>query len=265
MSYSYVSPSDQRLIAAIANLQEEVRSLRQGPFRFPVLEEDPAVDSGTNAWVLHDGRLRIRLKDDSIVEYARSDHSHPSITGTPQGGSTSTVSEPPPPYVPTSKVYSNKADWTQSYNKGGAQQRSTADLYYGNSGDSYNKQQKSMIHFPSLSVLAPGPAGTSIKAVYFTLYNEHTWYNNGADLRIGLHNASAKPGSFSETVYVATIRVGKSSHTTYKLPNWVGERMRDGTAQGITLNQNSDNRARYGYASGIGGGTVPSLRIEYTK
>lgn len=246
-----VEPEYQRLLAEIANLREDVRNLQGRATRIPTLQDDPDPRDPINLWFMDDGRLRGRLRDGTTVEYSRSTHTHPGVTGNPQGGSGSTAPPPPPPYSPSTQVYESGADWTQSYNKGGAQQRATSDLYYGHSGDSYNAEQKSMIHFPNLGVLAPGPVGTRIAEVWLWIHNNHTWYNNptGAKLRLGLHNSAGKPGSFQEVRWDPyEIWVGKPSEQWYQLPVYFGELMRDGGAQGITFNQRTTTRSFYGIA-----------------
>lgn len=258
---------EDRLVAEIKALRDEVASLRRRPPIIPVLEADPDPADPLTLWYLFDGRLRGRIPGGGLVEYAFSTHSHPGVTGSPAGGGSSTVPAPAPAYVPQSRRLVVAADWLQSYNKGGSQQRSTDSLYYGRV-DSYNGEQMSMIHFPGLSALAAGPAGTRIAAVYFTLTNQHTYNNSGAELRLGLHNNATKPSAFAENYWQPIkVRAYKTGYTRYgaltqeyKLPNYVGERMRDGLAQGITLSQHSTDKALYGYAQG-----AATLRIEYVK
>lgn len=255
-------PEELRTLERIKSLEDAVLRLQSRGTVIPTLEADPGTQDPTNLWFLDDGRLRGRTRSGDIVELAFSSHSHPGITGTPSGGSGSTAPPPPPAYSPSTQVYESGADWAQSYNKGGAQQRSTPYLYYGNSGDSFNGQQMSMIHFPNLGVLAPGPVGTRIAEVYVRITNIHTWFNGGGDLRIGFHNSGAKPGTFQQNRWdPLTVRVGKPSiDLWYGLPAWVGELYRDGLVQGFTFMQNTNDRAFYGYAQ-----SDVRLKIVYVK
>lgn len=261
-----LAPDDgSRLQAMIEKLREDVDRLQNKVLRIPTLQADPDASDAMNVWFMDDGRLRGRLRDGTVVEYARSNHIHPSVAAVAQGGAVATVAPPTAQYVPSTRVYQANADWVQCYNKNGLAQRTDKPYLFYGYYDSYNQEMKSMMHFAGLSALAPGPAGTRIASVYLRIINRHTNLNSGAELRIGLHNTAAKPGAFAETVWTPyRVHVEKAGYgdtdQTYRLPNIVGEKMRDGTCLGVTFDQNSTNRSYYGYAE-----AYANLKITYVK
>jgi hypothetical protein len=164
--------------------------------------------------------------------------------------------------VPSTHEYRSGGDWAQCYWKGGSEVYANAGgrLYYSMYTSSTG-QLKSMIHFPGVqSALAPGPAGTQIAEVHLRINNQHTYSNAGGSLRIGLHSQDGMPGNFSEVIGIGQVPVGKPSNSWYQLPNWVGEAFRDGSVKGFTYNQESTNKALYGYAS-----QDAELRIVFVK
>lgn len=228
----------------IAKLVQRVGDLENKSFRLPTLTNDPSAENPLNLWYLTDGRLRGRLADGSVVEYQK----------VAPGNQNSAAPPTTPQYVPSTITYAQNADWATSYNKNGSQVRGNNSknwLYFGQYPDGFNLENKSMIHFPGLSVLAPGPVGTRISSVRLRLVGTWAYFNSGVTLRIGLHNNSSSPGSFNESEWPPIeVTVGKPGFTevdrTYDLPVWVGERFRDGTAQGFTLNQRTTDVAFYG-------------------
>lgn len=259
-------PNDSnRMQMMIEEIRRDIDRLQNKVLRIPTLQADPDVNDATNLWFLDDGRLRGRLRDGTVTEYARSNHIHPSVAAVAQGGSISTVPPPTAPYSPKTLVYQSDADWVQCYNLGGSGQRTDSPYLFYGSYDSYNLEMKSMLHFPGLSALTPGPSGTKISAVYLRIINKHTSLSSGAELRLGLHNTAAKPAAFAETVWTPyKIHVDKAGYgetdVTYLLPNIVGEMMRDGTCQGLTFNQRTTDRSYYGYAE-----AYANLKIVYVK
>lgn len=265
-----VIPSEEdRFWITVQTLQREVQELRNKPFRVPTLQADPDVNDPTNLWYLSDGRLRGRLVDGTLVEYARSNHSHPDAIANSQGGGSSTAPPPPQDYQPASYQYKQGADWFASYDQNGSAERATSYLYYGYYSAAASRQtQMSMMHFPSLNQLDPGPVGTRIGRVQLHIVNRHTNLNSGAELRIGLHNSATKPATFQETLWVPyKIHVGKagypssgSTDITFDLPLLVGEMYRDDTACGITFSQHTTDQSFYGYAD-----RFAELIIDYVK
>lgn len=68
-----------RLAKMMTRLAAQARTARPGGFRLPELDADPDVDDPTNAWVLADGRLRIRTSDGVVHEYLDVVASRPSV------------------------------------------------------------------------------------------------------------------------------------------------------------------------------------------
>lgn len=247
----FVTTSVERLLAEVQSLRSELKAVQSSPAKIPIRDTDPPVDLGIPVWMLIDGRIRARKPDGTVIEVA---------TTTP-GSSSSTQAAPAPAYTPSSLVYERTADWQQAYRLGGTVQYNyiAGRMYYG-WYSSTNGEYKSMAHFPNLTELAPGPAGSRIAKVELTISNPHTYPDVGTTLKIGLHNSATAPAAFAETEWTPfTVQVGKPSTLTYELPTWVGDRLRDGTAQGITLNQRSTSRSLYGYADSV------KLRIEHVK
>lgn len=246
-SYNIPRPED-RLIARIAELETQVKELSTRPFIVPTLGQDAPATSLTNLWYLTDGRLRGRLVDGTIVEYAR--------TGT-LGGSTSTAAPPAPDPVPTEHTYRQAANWSQSYHLSSGAQRTDAGefLYYGYISSTHG-EQKSMLGWTGLPAIL---AGSRISSTQLRIVNRWTNYNSGADLRIGFHNSGAAPANFSETQWdPITKHVFKSGYEsppngsvdqTYDLDASVGAMFRDGLIQGFTFDQHSTNSAFYGYST----------------
>lgn len=260
---------DGKLLEVIRKLQDDVQALRKSGY-IPRLAADPAVASGITLWMLHDGRLRGRLASGAVQEWSRVEHSHPGISGSVAGGSTSTVAAPAAPYVPSQQLYEENADWTQAYWHSGAERYPNAQsrLYYGQEVASTGETM-SMIHFPNLSFLNPGPAGSRIVEVWLRLSNLHTYSAAGGDLYLGVHNTAVLPGTFQQTLRPPLkIRVGNPSiDEWYQLPQWVGEYFRDDLASGFTLYQASTDPGLAGYAAGVGhlNTQPPRLKIIHVK
>ena|SRR6478609_6743869 len=273
MVYQTSSEND-RLLERIKQLEGDVVDLQQKPVRIPTVAAD-LDDGASSIWIMDDGRLRWRTRGGTVKEAALLEHLHDNryaLLGSPGttggGGGTSTAPPPTAAYVPTTRIYQQQADWTQTYRLNGSTQRAADGHLYWGQYSGTNQEQKSMIHFPNLSDLASGPAGTRIAEVWLRIINEHTYGNGGGELRVGLHNSSSPPASHQETEW-PPFRLGVSKQgypasgaldRWYQLPEWVGDRMRDNQAQGFTLNQHTSALASYGYSKAFG-----ELKIVYVK
>lgn len=94
----------------------------------------------------------------------------------------------------------------------------------------------------------------------------HSAHGNNVRAVFGYHNQSNVPGSFSETQYWAqsdTFTPGQGKWV--QIPNSLGQRLRDGTARGVTLHANSSSNAYVGSFQGRGNNSPPQLRITYRK
>jgi hypothetical protein len=210
-----------------------------------------------NIWAYPDGRLIVKLKDGTLRQYTSASASAPSGTN------------PTPPPQPTTRVSAWTATWSQAYrSSGGFTGGDDRYLYYGNSGESsYNGRQKSLIGF-DYATIASTLAGSTITACRLFLYNIHTWYYSGATCYVGIHNNTAKPGTYGGAVEDNV----SSFHTSRNLAEWhpvsteFGSRLRDGTGRGVILEALNDSTTYYGYAAGIGSGLpLPQLEITYIK
>lgn len=256
MSGFAVPGEEDRLRAQVMAMQEAITDLQNKPFRVPTLQEDPPSGEQTNLWYLSDGRLRGRLKDNTLVEYARSNHAHPSVAAVVQGPPASTAPAPPPQYAPSSVVLDFDSDWSQSYNQNGTGQRAADGwIYYGRITAVHNVQ-KSMVHFAGMtSAMAPAAGGpmTRTTKVLLTVTNQWANLNTGVELRIGLHNASGIPAVFTQVRWDPfKFHANKTGYgpltQDYELPTFVGDLIRDGQVTGITLDPQSSDGALYGYA-----------------
>lgn len=227
---------------------EQSAGLARG-FIIPVLDADPDVnDNTTNVWFLSDGRLRCRRPDGTIVQVALT------VTGSGTSGTTN-----PPVTIPKTYTSIWTASWSRSFNSSGI--RSTDHMYYGD-GDSFNGQQSSMTGWGSFTGIL---SGATVRKVELYLYNEHAWFDSGVQIKIGRHNDSSAPGSFDNDALLGTWKFGKPQARWITLPLSFGNRLKAGTAKGVTLYQTSSNQAYYGYAQGVNENHPPRLRITYTK
>lgn len=248
---NFNKPPEDRILTELRELRTLVASLSAAAPKVTIVTEDPDADSGITLWMMTDGRLRGRRTDGTIMQYA---------TTTP-GESTSAEPGPTPGYNPTSYEYLQAASWQQAYKDGGSSQydNPAGRMFYGNNEDG-NGEYVSMMGFPSLTDFAPGPEGIFIARVQAFIDNEFTYLAGGATLRIGLHNSSTAPGTFSETVAgVITIPVLSEGGMWVDLPTSIGEAFSAGTAKGLTFHQAESAKTYYGYADSI------QLKISYAK
>lgn len=259
------TPLEARLTQEIKDLKAAVRDLTARANSVPVLAEDPGPEDGVNLWLLNDGRLRgYRRSDNTVVEYSYSTHAHPGVAGSAQGGGISTMPAPADEYEPTSERYEEGSDWAVSFQNDGESARPDSNrLRFGFSGNGAIGEEMSMVHFPNLSELAPGPEGTRISGVWVRMHIADT-FGVAGEIRIGVHNQDLEPSSFSETEAAVVAPVREGDMMDIQLPDWVGERMRDGLVKGITLNQNSKARSKYGSVT-ADPAMRPVLIIEYVK
>lgn len=239
----------------IQRLREEVRNLTQKPFYIPVLDSDPAADEG-NAWLLNDGRLRVRNASGTVKEYAP--------VGSP-GGTTTTVPKPAPPAPKKTYRGTWAATWTQSYRSSGAQ-RSEPELYYGY-GDGFNGQSRSLIGFPA-STIRTNILGSQITKVELYFHNLHAWWNDGSYVRFGIHNNVTKPATYGGAVRtnVTQAKFGKPEAKWVTVATEFGVRLRDNTGKGVLIDQLTNDHAYYGAGAGLtGSGNPPMIRITYVK
>lgn len=268
-SYRRTASEEEQLLKA---LLDRVRGELQQPQRFviPVLQNDPSEQDPTNLWMRPDGRLRGRYWNGSTYTYLdyplRSD-----ITSPP-----AVPAAPPPPPKPTAAITRKTvwtALWTQTYQGDGDKRTDTRGnnyLVYGNSGDSFNGTQRSLIGFDYAAIQA-ALSGSVLRSVQLKMTNVHAYWNSGVDIYFGMHNVTSEPASWPASgslLYRRTVKAhyGKPETKTISLPSTFGSAWRSGTGKGLAIEAPSSDRDFYGYAAGVGSGyTPPQLIITYTK
>lgn len=247
----------QQIQNRMAKMEEDIRSLSQQSLRLPVVDADPDVDQG-NAWLMNDGRLRVRTASGTIKEYAP--------VGT-AGGTTTTIPKPAPPAAKKTYVNHWDATWTQAYNDSGGQRTDYGDqLVYG-WGDSYNGKNTSLIGF-DYAAIRTALLGSSVTKVELNFNQLYAWWNWGAYVRFGVHTNTAKPGTYGGVIRnnLTQVTYGKPEAKWATIATEFGIRFRDGTGRGISIDPLTTDKAFYGRAAGITGqGIAPQIRITYVK
>lgn len=269
MSTGYHKPSDdiQALAARIASLEEQVRDLqRPRPFRIPLLAADPPTSDPTSMWLLPDGRLRARHLNTAGTAFVIREW-----VSTSAGSSSSGTAPAAPGAAPTTRETSWAAQWSQSYRQSGPARTDagTKYIYYGDSGDSFNGRNRSLIGF-DYSNIASTLSGSTVLEVRLTLLNLHSWYNNGSDIHFGIHNYTSEPSSWAgggiPRSMIAKHHFGKPQQRTVAMPLEFATAIRDGWGKGIAVESPSDSLTFYGYAAGVGSGQqLPVLTVKYAK
>jgi hypothetical protein len=183
MSRHHVYHPTQQEILDVRKLYDRVQFVEQGAgFQVPSLNNDPTTLSGTNAWVLTDGRLRVQTPNGTIHEYA---------TVTPGSGTSGTPFTAPVVVTNhTANIYPISAGWVQNYVKNGAQKRvypndnSLAIGSYTNLGGitAYNGLGSAILYFPNLHTTL---AGSIFNWAYLHGKVFSTKSPGGTDVQIG--------------------------------------------------------------------------------
>ena len=249
----------EALAARIVKLEKAVTDLSTKPLVIPVVDADPGTDYPGNIWAYPDGKVNVRLKDGTVKT------SSFGAAGSP--GS----SNPTPAPQPQTHQSLWTATWGQGYRaSGGFTGSDNSKLQYGSSGDSYNGRQRSLIGFDYASIQS-ALAGSTVSRVQFWIYSQHTWYYSGGTMWIGMHNNTAKPGSWGGTIgrdFVTSFHVPNSGATWHDLSTEFGDKLRSGAAKGLTIQAPNDDRTFYGFSAGgpgTPGNQMPQLLITYVK
>jgi hypothetical protein len=249
----------EKMAQKIAALERTVNELSTKPLVIPIVQADPGTDYAGNIWAYPDGRVIIRMKDNTLRQATTASAAAPS------------GSNPTPPAQPTTRQTLWTAQWGQAYRaSGGFTGSDNSKLQYGSSGDSYNGRQRSLIGFDYASIQST-LAGATVNRVQFWIYNMHTWYYNGGTMWAGMHNNTVKPGTWGGTIgrdFVSSFHVDNTGPGWHDLSTEFGSRLRDGSSKGITIQAPNDDRTYYGFAAG-GPGTpsnqMPQILITYVK
>ncbi len=231
-------PDEKALPYLLQNLQTRMLALETKALRVPVLNEDPEPGDPTNVWLFADGRLRMKMPNNTIREYRPYDSPNiPTLSADPPAGSqttvwlttggelrvraangtvqrfapvtattsttsttSSTTTTETKPQTTELKTYEDTfyANWGQSYKGNGSQRTDTNHLYYGYQ-NTFNGFQKSQIGFDDAAIRA-ALAGATIKKVEIYLQNLWAGYNAGVEIYFGGHNNDNKPAGYTGVV-----------------------------------------------------------------
>lgn len=259
MPAGYRNDPNEALVREIQTLKEQVRALQQKAMWIPVVDLDPVSPGASNIWVFADGRLRIRLFDGTIKEWA--------AVATPGSGS-SGVLKPARPNGGTTRIKQWSATWSKSYNGDGTQRADYPErLWIGNFvGGAPNGNNAALIGFDYTDIQAT-LVGSTITGVSMYYANASA---NTADGRIhvyvGTHQNTAAPTTWGNVVSypVADRWYGASEKAASILPNWVGEELRDGYSYGLLV-AGGDGVNVNGWGYGFGTSLAPILEVTYVK
>lgn len=196
------------------------------------------------------------LNDGGVDEY-----NAPPVLGKPPASSIK-------PKVTYTKNYN--ATWSGTYRSNGQYSASHGNtLVQGDSGaDSWLNDARSLIGFNYAQIMRE-TKGATIKACYITLYANHWYWNDGGTARIGTHNYTGRPGTWSGT-RVAVQRVTsnnwpKPGRRKVSLGTTIGNEFKSGATKGIALGPTSGSKTQYGKFNGNGQAYEPVLTIVYVK
>jgi hypothetical protein len=249
----------------IASLEAAVRDLqRPQPLRVPVFATDPPESDPVSMWLFPDGRLRARHLNPAGTAYV-----YREWVPTSPGGTTSGTAAAAAAPAPISRTSVWGAQWSQSYRQTGAQRTDWSDrMYYGNVGDGFNGRNRSLIGFDYAGIAA-ALSGSTITGVWIDMTNIHSYWNNGSDIFFGIHNFTAKPGTWAgggiPSSMIFSSHWGKPQRKQQGLPLVFAQAIRDGWGKGIALEAPSNSLAQYGFAAGFGSGYPLNLTITYVK
>ena len=156
------------------------------------------------------------------------------------------------------------ASWSQAYDEDNSK-RDTDYLYQGWNGTSYHGSQRSLIGFDT-GAIKKELEGATITSCTVKFYSKQTWWNSGGIYRVGYHNHSSIPSSFSHTVgYKHDVEGGKPSWCSFT-SKALAEGIRDGVYKGISLFcGTSKDQTYYGYVTTHSSSTPPTITVTYTK
>ena len=183
---------------------------------------------------------------------------------------TNNVSKPPKPKpkVEYTKTYS--ATWSGTYRSNGDYSSSHgSQMVQGDSGaDSWLNDARALCGFNYAQIMKD-TKGATIKACYVTLYANHWYWNDGGTARIGTHNYTGRPGSWSgsrvDEQRVSSSNWPKPGKRKVSLGTGIGNDFKSGAAKGIALGPTSGSKTQYGKFNGNGQSNEPVLTIVYVK
>lgn len=174
----------------------------------------------------------------------------------------------PKPKITYTKNYS--CTWSATYRSNGDQSTSHgSSMIHGDSGsDSWLNDARSLAGFNYQQIMND-TKGATIKACYITLYANHWYWNDGGTARIGTHNYTGKPstwtGSRVDEQRVSSANWPKPGKRKVSLGTTIGNDFKSGAAKGIALGPTNGTKTQYGKFNGNGQANEPVLTIVYVK
>ncbi len=228
----------------------------------PVLAADPAAGSPVSVWVLAtNGHLRIRTGG-NILDFTPSSGAG-AVTARAEIPN-STVQLPALGAIPTTRQTTYNAIWSGVYD-GNNTRREVEHLYFGqNPNDSFG-QQKSLIGFDWPNMASDLDDATILDVELFLAVMNFE-YNSGT-VRIGLHNNTSRPESYSNIYKTFTnalsfnkIEAGWRQITPELITGIIS-----GKCKGVLIDQLTAAPEFYGYAAGATESLLPKVRVTYVK
>lgn len=174
----------------------------------------------------------------------------------------------PTPKVTYTKNYS--CTWSGTYRSNGDFSDSHGSgMVQGDSGsDSWLNDARSLAGFNWQQIMADTKDST-IKECYITLYANHWYWNDGGTARIGTHNYTGRPSSWSGSRVneqrVSSTDWPKPGKRKVSLGTTIGNEFKSGTSKGIALGPTNGTKTQYGKFNGNGQSNEPVLTIVYVK
>jgi len=190
----------------------------------------------------------------------------------PAGTPAPTIDTPravaPKPKIEYTKNYA--ATWSGTYRSNGDYSSSHGStMVQGNSGaDNWLNDARALCGFDYAKILADTKDAT-IKACYITMYANHWYWNDGGTARIGTHNYTGRPSTWSSSRVdeqrVTSSNWPKPGKRKVSLGVAVGQDFQSGAAKGIALGPTDGTKTQYGKFNGNGQSNEPVLTIVYVK
>jgi hypothetical protein len=185
-------------------------------------------------------------------------------------GATVTPDRPTPPKPKTEYTKTYSCTWSGTYRSNGDYSSSHGStMVQGDSGsDSWLNDARSLCGFDSAAIRRD-LAGATIKSCYITLYANHWYWNDGGTARIGTHDYSSRPSSWSggrvDEQRVSSSNWPKPGKRKVSLGTGIGNEFKSGSSKGIALGPTSGSKTQYGRFNGNGQSSEPVLTITYVK
>jgi hypothetical protein len=174
----------------------------------------------------------------------------------------------PTPKITYTRNYS--ATWSGTYRSNGDFSDSHGStMVQGDSGaDSWLNDARSLCGFNWQQIMADTKDST-IKECYITLYANHWYWNDGGTARIGTHNYTGRPSSWSGSRVVEQ-RINsndwpKPGKRKVSLGTTIGNEFKSGASKGVALGPTNGTKTQYGKFNGNGQSNEPVLTIVYVK